>query len=343
MRKKVPEPVSVGMILSYRCSAACLHCMYACSPNWSADWIDEDDLYRMLKSLSGRIGAAPGGPDSVSLNYGLHITGGEPFLNFDLLLKACTLCRELGIPSTFVETNCFWCSDDVKAGEMLMQLKKNGLRGMLVSVNPFYLEYVPFERTRRAVRIGRDIFGPNLMVYQQEYFRRFSREGIEGRMPFHDYVRSAGPERTLSGVEFFLLGRAAFGLDRSLPGALPRYPAERYFHEPCRPAFIRSWHNHFDNYGNYIPGYCGGISFGDARELDRLLSEGIDPEEHPVLAMLMDEDLEGLMMIGVRHGYRPAPGGYVSRCHICTDVRRHLAATDLFQELRPLEFYTQLD
>ena len=33
-------------MLSYKCSAACKHCMYACSPQWEADWISEADLER---------------------------------------------------------------------------------------------------------------------------------------------------------------------------------------------------------------------------------------------------------------------------------------------------------
>jgi hypothetical protein len=338
----IPTPVSGGLLLSYRCSAECLHCMYACAPDWSADWISENDLFRILKNLSGRILASPGGPETVSLNYGLHFTGGEPFLNFELLLTACEMSLELGIPSTFVETNCFWCSDDAKTREMLLLLREKGLKGMLVSVNPFYLEYVPFERTRRAISIGYEIFGSNLMVYQHEYYRRFSEEGIEGRMSFSDYLKLEGGENILRNVEFFLQGRAAYKLGRRVEMGFPRYPAKRFFQEPCRPSFRRSWHNHFDNYANYVPGYCGGISYGDARELEVLMEEGIDPVESPVLALLMNEDLEGLLRLGVEQGYSPAQEGYLSRCHLCTDIRRYLVQTDRFKELRPLEFYTHL-
>jgi hypothetical protein len=35
----------------------------------------------------------------------------------------------------------------------------------------------------------------------------------------------------------------------------------------CSPPFLREWHNHFDNYGNYMPGFCGGISFWNCRNL----------------------------------------------------------------------------
>jgi len=45
--------------------------MYACSPDWSSDWIYEGELATILKQLSGKISPSPYGADRVSLNYGL--------------------------------------------------------------------------------------------------------------------------------------------------------------------------------------------------------------------------------------------------------------------------------
>nr|MDO8079362.1 radical SAM protein [Candidatus Freyarchaeota archaeon] len=133
--------------------------MYACSPAWSADWISEGDLERVLTQLSPVILPSPLGPDRVGINYGLHFTGGEPFLNFDLLVKAVGMAHGLGIPSLFVETNSFWCANDWGTRDKFARLRDSGLDGLLISVNPFILEQVPFERTERAVRIGREVFG----------------------------------------------------------------------------------------------------------------------------------------------------------------------------------------
>jgi len=86
--------------------------MYACSPDWSPNWISEEDLGQVLSQLSGRIRPSPYGADRVSLNHGLHFTGGEPFLNFDLLLRGVEIAEDLGVPSIFVETNSYWCTDE---------------------------------------------------------------------------------------------------------------------------------------------------------------------------------------------------------------------------------------
>lgn len=93
---------------------------------------------------------SPLGFDRIGVNYGLHLTGGEPFLNFKRLLKVVRILKEFEVPSTFVETNSFWCINEEVTKEEMMELKEAGLDGILMSVNPFILEYVPFKRTERA-------------------------------------------------------------------------------------------------------------------------------------------------------------------------------------------------
>ena len=110
-----------------------------------------------MNKLADKIKPSPSGERAVSLNYGLHFTGGEPFLNFGLLLRAVDISRQLGIPSTFVETNSYWCLDDKSTKEKLRALKERGLEGILISVNPFYLEYISFERKERCIRIASEI------------------------------------------------------------------------------------------------------------------------------------------------------------------------------------------
>ena len=316
--------------------------MYACSPKWGGDWISQEDLRKILMQLAGRMEPSPYGSGATSLNYGLHFTGGEPFLNYELLCRAVEIAHELDIPSTFVETNSWWCVNDEVTRDKLQLLKERGLRGILISANPFFLEYVPFERTERAIRISQEVFGENLMVYQREYYRRFKELGLKDTVSFGDYLKLEKKEDFAGNVEFFIMGRAAYRLEGKLEEFFPKHHAGHFLDEPCRPPFLRSWHNHFDNYGNYLPGYCGGISLGDWRDLESLLEKGIDVEEYPILGFLMNEDLRGLFQLAKNFGYREPPEDYFSKCHLCVDVRKHLARKKEFKELRPREFYLRL-
>jgi hypothetical protein len=338
MRIKIPSPSSAGVLLSYKCSAACRHCMYACSPEWEANWMPETDLEVLLSRLAAHIMPSPWGHEGVGLSHGLHFTGGEPFLNFDLLLRATQMADDMGIPSTFVETNCSWCGADEITRSRLQRLKQAGMKGIMISVNPFYAEYVPFERTERCIRVSQEVFGPNVMVYQLEFYRQFKRLGVRDRIAFEDYLSLAQRDRSGVAVEMFLMGRAA----QALRPYYNSQPARAFFDEPCRPPFLRDWHNHFDNYGNFMPGFCGGISLGSWRELDRLVDDGVELDEHPVLRYLVAEDIGGLLEFACDFGYQERSDGYLSKCDLCLDIRALLASRGNFAELSPRAFYARL-
>jgi hypothetical protein len=309
--------------------------MYLCSPKWSADWISSEDLQTCLTQLAKFIQPSPYGSNNIGLSHGLHFSGGEPFLNFDLLVQATEMAEELHIPSTFVETNCFWCKDDNETREKLELLKKKGLKGILISVNPYYAEYVPFERTERCIRISSQVFGRNMAVYQMEYYYQFMNLGIRERISIDEFKSLTEDENIASRVEMFLMGRAT----RKLRDLYTKYPANAFFRITCLPEFLRSWHNHFDNYGNFMPGFCGGLSLGSWHDLDSL---GLDPEEYPVLTYLINDDMGGLFRFAQDHGYEELSEGYISRCDLCLDIRRHLSSKGDFRELKPEEFYNHL-
>lgn len=316
--------------------------MYACSPSWGGDWISVADLERVLSQLSGGIIPAPGGPSSIGVNYGLHFTGGEPFLNYKLLVRAVELAEEHDIPSIFVETNCFWCASRERAEEMLLELRRAGLDGMLVSVNPFLVEYTPFERMELAAELGGRIFDGSLIIYQREFYEQFRRIGLRGTMSFEEYLARLGVDG-LRWAELLPMGRACY----KLRGLFRKYPAKVFFDEDCRNSLLRSWHAHVDNYGNLITGYCAGLSLGDARKLDELVEEGVDLDERPILGMLILEDLGSLYKFAVKeYGYVERSDGYISKCDLCLDIRRHIverAGADEYPELAPREFYRHLE
>ncbi len=343
MKIPVPKPLSGGLILSYRCTAACRHCMYACSPKWDADWISENDLSSMLSQLAPHIAPAPYGPDSISLSHGLHFTGGEPGLNFDLLCTAIDMAERLRIPSTFLETNAIWCTEDATTVDKLAELHRRGLKGIMISVNPFYAEFVPFARTERCLRASLDIFGQNTIVYQGEYYKRFKQWKFHDRVPFEDYLKLERSTDLFQNVEFFISGRTPYALPDLLDLHFSRYPAARLCAVPCAPPFLREWHNHFDNYGNYMPGFCGGLSFGDCRHLDQLLEAGIDTEKTPVLGYIAQDDFAGMLDFARQRGYEESAQGYFSKCHFCVDIRKHLVTVEQFDELAPRQFYESLE
>lgn len=312
--------------------------MYACSPGWGSDWISLKEARGVLEQLSERFGEVyPPGFRSIGINYGLHFTGGEPFLNFDLLIRLTEIARELEIPATFVETNCFWCTDQETCLRKLTELREAGLDGILISVNPFILEHIPLERVTLAVEASREVFGGNVLIYQGGFYDRMRKLGIRGKMSLERTMEIAGAD-VLGGLELLLKGRAVYRLGH----LFRRYPASHFFGEDCLEELTRPWHVHIDNYLNYIPGYCGGISLGNAHDIDSICS-GVELEELPVLKALVS-GLGELYEFAKEFGYGELPRGYISKCHLCLDIRKHMATErpGEFAELKPQEFYRYL-
>jgi hypothetical protein len=179
------------------------------------------------------------------------------------------------------------------------------------------------------------------MVYQLEYLRLFEQLGIRDRLSIPQFLKLEEGREFARNTEFFLNGRAPYAMEEF--DLFARYPAGRFFSVPCTPSFLRSWHNHFDNYGNFMPGYCGGLSLGECRQLDALLEQGIDLDTRPVLSYIIADNFEGLLAFAGEQGYRERPAGYLSKCHLCADIRKFLVRIGDYTELEPREFYDQLE
>lgn len=332
---RIPKPVSAGILMSYKCSSECKHCIYFSSPRCDADWISREEAEKILNLLSGNILGSHYGDEVIGVNSGIHFTGGEPFLNFNLLIEVTKIAHELNIPSVFVETNCFWAKDDNSVREKFKALKKAGLMGILVSVNPFLLDQIPFERTERATRIGREFFCVNVIVYQQFFYEQFKNLKLKGTLPLEDYLKLYS--NTINYIELLPMGRTCYALE----DLFVKYPAKRFFGISCADELTRNWHVHIDNYYNYIPGFCSGISLGDARDMNSILN-GIDLKNRPILRALAT-DIKNLYDFGTAEfNYKEIEEGYISKCHLCFDIRKFIAGqTKEFDELRPLELYHQ--
>ena len=175
----------------------------------------------------------------------------------------------------------------------------------------------------------------NVLIYQSEYYRLFKILGIKDKISIEDFLKLTKNEYFIDKVELFFMGRATY----RLKNFFPTYPAHVFFTIPCQPPFLRDWHNHFDNYGNFMPGYCGGISLGNWQNLNDLLKNGINLEDYPILRHLIANDMEGLFRFATDLGYVESQSGYLSKCDLCLDIRKHLIAKHNFDELNPKDFY----
>ena len=311
------------MIVTYRCTSRCRHCLVASSPRRENRYIDAESARSAFRAVKRRGCSA------------MHIGGGEPFLDPDGLVAVGNAARVEGVQIDYVETNSSWYHDPSSARELLQRLQGAGISTLLVSISPFHTEFVPFARVRGVMdactRTGTSIFPwvesflPDVSALEETAIHSLEEHGGK------EYIRTL-PSRYWIHVG----GRAVLAFQDVLPQVplcnLPGTSAG------CAEIMDTS-HFHVDVEGNYIPGLCAGLAMRLA-DLDAALS----PEQYPLLTLLASSGPTRLLERAQRdHGFTPKKS-YLNKCDLCLDIRRFLIGKvpGRYPELGPAGFYAEL-
>jgi hypothetical protein len=199
----------------------------------------------------------------------------------------------------------------------------------------YHQEFVPIERVRRCVEVGRKVLGRGRVRVR---WWEFLHEPMDLR-GLSAVERQRTYRVALQRHKDRLTGRAA----ERLAMLLPRYPAEHFKDGQCAEEVLRGRHVHVDPYGNVFPGVCNGIILGN------VLGQGVEAvwqelserwRENPVVEAIVTGGAYELMERAKTFGYRELPDGYASKCHLCTHVRQFLVDEGRWPEfVGPAECY----
>lgn len=324
---RIPPLISGGLMLTYRCTNSCRHCLYRCSPKMPDEWMSTRMARRALEALR----------DEPQLT-GIHISGGEATLNIQLLEQVITLAGQLGVPVDYLETNAFWCLTDSATRERFERLQRAGLTGVLVSVSLFHNEWVPFRRTRNCIQAARAVFGQSsVFVYLPHMYSMLQQLPDDRTHSLEQLCAALGLEaddpRIPAMYGVIPSGRAC----SALRACYRSKAAEAFENQSCFGDLTSTSHFHIDPHGHLFTGLCAGMV---AATVDDLHAE-ITKTSRPVFTTLCRQGPYGLMQLAVsEHGYEPRHSGYVSHCDLCLDVRDHLWRSGLYPELQPAAFYS---
>jgi organic radical activating enzyme len=139
---ELPFLSNVGLMLTYKCTVACPHCIVEAGPHRTEEmrldealaWIEQAHSYR-----DGQVKA-------------LVLTGGEPFYNLDLLTQISARGRALGLIVSVV-TNAFWASSPDAALRTLAQVP--AIQAVSFSTDVYHQQAIPFQYVKNAVEAAR--------------------------------------------------------------------------------------------------------------------------------------------------------------------------------------------
>lgn len=321
--------LSGGLIVNYRCSSACAHCLYASSPRREADYIDEATA-RFTLSAVRDLGCRS-----------VHIGGGEPFLDFEGLKRVLAAARDVDVGIDYVETNSSWFHDPETARRRLNELHGLGLTTLLLSISPFHNEFIPFRKVLGVMDACREC-GMGIFPWIGDFAPEISSLDTNKTHSLEEYAATfgAGYVHSLPGRYGLIPGGRALETYRD---AKPGRPAAAVANDRSECArLLNTTHFHVDLFGNYVPGFCTGLAI----RVDDL-GRSLDPAKYPVLTRLHAGGVKALLAWAEEEqGYNPLRGdGFVSGCDLCQDIRRFLVLRDdmVFPELSPSGFYEELD
>jgi pyruvate-formate lyase-activating enzyme len=140
-----------GFLVTARCNAACSHCTTSCGPH-ATTALSRPKILALMDEAAALWRKHH--VDGEELQF--SISGGEPFLDFPLLLDIVAHGARLGAWVGCV-TNGSWATSDLRAREKLGKLKAAGLRALAVSTSRFHREYVATTRVELALRIAGEL------------------------------------------------------------------------------------------------------------------------------------------------------------------------------------------
>lgn len=316
---------SGGLITNYVCSSACAHCVYKSSPKRDKAYIGADRAvsnFRRARELGCR---------------GMHVGGGEPFLNREGLKAVLAAARQEGIRIDYVETNSSWFEDMAQATALLSELRKLGCGTLLISIDPFHNAYIPFARVKGAMAACRGS-GMDVFPWLMDFFDEVNRFDDSRTHALAEYEKTYGPGYIQSLEHRYGVNMGGRALATFAPYHPPR-PLAEILQEACSGCTVlgNTSHFHMDLYGDFIPTKCPGMAIAVED-----LGVPLDPVRYPALTTLHRKGPMALYTLACDECGFAARETYVSPCELCYDVRKFLATKTQgrFPDLRPLEFYT---
>jgi hypothetical protein len=299
-----------SLLFTYRCTIACKHCLFNCSPGNPPVRTSFEDGLNFLGQLRAT--------DRV-----VHIAGGEAMMYYEELLKIWRAANEEGHAPHFFETNASWCVTDDLTRRRYEELQDAGAKGVLISCDPYHLAHVPPGYFGTARRIAVEVFGQRNVIARNPSRDELERMVEVGRNEalLGEYTRKHPPR---------LVGRAG----KDLAAFLGHRPVEDLSHdelwhegtsgeESCRSEFDpdEMWEIHIDPYGNIQT--CCGIIVGNAHRTPLPDRMGTGFADNEIARTVYEEGPYGLLGLAVELGYRPR-NGYPQKCNFCWEIRMYL-------------------
>ena len=311
-----------GIIVTYKCTAACLHCCYSSSPQRDGAYISRetaDKIFALLNKTGCR---------------SVHIGGGEPFINFNGLLETCKSAYDNNVAIDYIETNASWFTDEASVSQKLKELRAAGVDCLLISVDPFHNEFIPYAKIKSLLKCcEKNSFGT--FVWQSKFERVVRRLDENKSHALCEYKEKFGADFIKNIADAYGLGYNGRAL--RIIADNPKHDADYFLNDRCASNLRSLHHYHVDLNGDFIPPGCIGFKVN----IFDLCGAGLDEEKYANYLSAADGGLSGLYERARTLGFKPDPDGYASKCGLCFDIKKYILEKYAPCDIGPAGFFEE--
>jgi len=252
--------------------------------------------------------------------YSVHIGGGEPFMDFDGLINVCKSALENHVSVDYIETNASWYTDDNAVTEKLRKLFAAGINCLLISIDPFHNEFVPYAKIKNLIKCCKKT-GMGTFLWQSRFERIVGQLDDNTTHSLEEYENIFGKDFIQAISESYGIGYNGRALRILEKISKDRKPCEYFLKDAqCQSRIKSLGHFHVDPDMNLIPPSCNGFR---ANIFD-LCGDGLDGEKYANFMAVADGGLEALFKRARTLGFVPDNNGYASKCALCFDIKKYI-------------------
>jgi len=314
MGNRYLDPSRIEFLVTFLCNGSCRHCYAPKQEAGYPEHIDES----LAVEVIGKVGSEYDVESVMTF-------GGEPMLFPGIVCSIHGEAARLGIPRREVITNGFWSKSIEETIAIAKMLADFGVNSLHFSVDAFHQEHIPLCVVRNAVEASleagiEDVALNPCWLVSEDDDNEFNRET-------RSILEELGvlPVRISSGNTVEPDGQALLNLREYLPPRV-RAPTGRCGDMPYTEPLDRMKSISVEPDGKVA--VCNDMYIGDASETDVVrIIEGYDPFEISAAKALIMDGVDGLVEWASAKGVEPDPEGYYTICHMCTDIRNRVKAS----------------
>lgn len=175
-----PHPKTAAILITYQCVAQCDECCFACNPHLTNTAISYEKVKTFLDQVA-----------QIKTIKVVVFSGGECFIEFDLLKRCISYATSLGLATRCV-SNGYWGINLKVARRKVAELKEAGLTEINFSTGDSHQQFAPVERVLYSSIASLEAGIRTCIAVETNNSKKFTADDFKLHPLYKEYIEERG-------------------------------------------------------------------------------------------------------------------------------------------------------